>query len=270
MRPKMPENLLLAIDVGNSRVKFGVFERVTTSTTRSALPQIVAMISVAAAETIDWATVLTGLAAWSPSMATAVIAGANPAGVERLLSTWPAALPATPGVVRQASELPLRVNTEHPDKVGIDRLLDAVAANVLRRSDDAAVIVDAGTATTVDLVSADGSFEGGAILPGLELGARALHQYTALLPMIDVPALLERPVAPIGKNTREAIGSGLWFGQIGAIRELIALFSERAGRPPLVLATGGNGRSLAPALESNARFEPDLALRGLAHIAQSP
>jgi type III pantothenate kinase len=144
-----------------------------------------------------------------------------------------------------------------------------VAANVLRPQGAAVVIVDAGTATTVDLLSAEGAFEGGSILPGIELGARALHQYTALLPLIDVPALLAESVAPLGRNTREALGSGLWFGQIGAIRELIYLFERSVEGPIQIYVTGGNGSRLAPALRSDARFEPDLALRGLAHIAKA-
>jgi type III pantothenate kinase len=264
----MHKNLTLAVDVGNSRIKFGVFEGGRNLQER-ALPACLASVAIAAAEQVDWPSVTARLEEWVSHIITAVIAGANPAGVERLLSSWPAALRPAPNVVRGAAELPLRVNVDSPDKVGIDRLLDAVAANVLRRQGEAVIIVDAGTATTVDLVSPEGAFEGGAILPGIELGARALHQYTALLPLIDVPELLADPVAPLGRSTREAIGSGLWFGQIGAIRELIFQLAESTDRPSQIFVTGGNGRWLAPALRSRARFEPDLALRGLAHVAQS-
>jgi type III pantothenate kinase len=264
----MRENLIIAVDVGNSRTKFGVFEH-APNRQKHALPACLASIAIAATDVIDWATVTTCFDEWSPLITNAVIAGANPAGVKSLASTWPAAFGVVPRVVNRAAELPLRVNVESPDKVGIDRLLDAVAANVLCAPKDAVVIVDAGTATTVDLVSSGGAFEGGSILPGIELGARALHQYTALLPLIDVPALLAESVAPLGRNTREAIGSGLWFGQIGAIRELVYLFERSTEGPIQIFVTGGNGRWLAPALRSDARFEPDLALRGLAHVAQS-
>jgi type III pantothenate kinase len=264
----MRENLIIAVDVGNSRVKFGVFERGQNSEAK-ALPACLASIAVAATEQIDWASVTSHLEEWVPHITTAVIAGANPTGVDRLLSRWPAVFRAEPRVLRGAAELPLQVNLEAADKVGIDRLLDAVAVNVLRRQGDAVIIVDAGTATTVDLVSTAGAFEGGSILPGIELGARALHQYTALLPLIDVPALLAESVAPLGRNTREAIGSGLWFGQIGAIRELMYLLERSVEGSIQIFVTGGNGSRLAPALRSDARFEPDLALHGLAHVAQS-
>jgi type III pantothenate kinase len=265
---EMRENLVIAVDAGNSRIKFGVFERGQNSEGQ-ALPACLASSAVAAAEQIDWASVTAHLEEWVSHITLAVIAGANPAGVERLLSSWPAAFEIVPRVMKRAAELPLHVSVESPDKVGIDRLLDAVAANVLRPQGEAVVIVDAGTATTVDLVSAEGAFEGGSILPGIELGARALHQYTALLPLIDVPALLAGSVPPLGRNTREAIGSGLWFGQIGAIRELIFWLAQSTARLPQILVTGGNGRWLAPALRLDADFEPDLALRGLAHVAQS-
>src|SRR5262249_6105357 len=151
---------------------------------------------------------------------------------------------------------------------GIDRLFDAVAANLLRQPSEPVLVVDAGTATTVNYISEAGAFEGGAILPGLGLGARALHHHTALLPLIDVGKLGQHPVVPLGRDTPGAISSGLWYGQIGAIRELVSRLAESASRPPLVLITGGNGRALAAALGNNVRFEPHLALSGLAHVAQ--
>jgi type III pantothenate kinase len=171
--------------------------------------------------------------------------------------------------VQRAADLPLRVSVEHPDKVGIDRLLDAVAANVLRTPADPAIVVDGGTATTVNSISAEGVFEGGAIMPGIELGARALRQHTALLPLIDVQSLLLHPVEPLGRDTQGAIGSGLWHGHIGAVRELVTRLSESFSRRPLLLVTGGNGRWLASALGPDARFEPDLTLRAIAFVAQA-
>ncbi len=163
---------------------------------------------------------------------------------------------------------PCKPTSKTPDHVGIDRLLDAVAANLLRAEHQPAIIIDSGTATTVNAVSADGVFEGGAILPGLALQARSLHQYTALLPLIDVRSLADDQIDAMGRNTYEAISSGLWFGQIGAIRELTGQFVKSCAGPHLLLVTGGMGRWLAPALGEQFRFEPHLALRGLAFVAQ--
>ncbi len=269
----MPDRLSLAVDVGNSRIKFGVFEWALPNQGRPRLPECCASQAVSIAEKFDWEGILAHFEKWSPALQTAAIAGANPRAMEMILSSWPGAVWPLPFALRQAAELPLCVKVQFPNQVGIDRLLDAIAANVLRPPTAPVVVVDSGTATTVDLISSSGAFEGGAILPGLELGARALHQYTALLPLIDVQALLTSPVAAVGRNTIEAIQSGIWFGQIGSIRELVAQLTETAGQPPVVLVTGGNGRWLASSishrLEREVLFEPDLALRGLAYVAQS-
>lgn len=286
----MADRPILAIDVGNSRIKFGVCERASAPGAAAVLPSCVDLLVLPASEEIDWGRV-TAHFEESGAFRAAIVAGANPNGVAMILSGWPGGGWPAPVAIRRGGDLPLTVNVDFPDKVGIDRLLDAVAANVLRRPDEAVVIVDSGTATTVDYLSAAGAFEGGAIMPGLELGARSLHQYTALLPLIDVPSLLADRVAPLGRNTIDAIRSGLWFGQIGAIRELVTRLAERSERPPLVLVTGGNGRWLAAALRPAAlqesaavpapqsvggdrfawparvRCEPDLALRALALLA---
>ena len=97
--------------------------------------------------------------------------------------------------------------------VGIDRLVDAVAVNRLREPGRAAVIVDVGTAITVDLVAADGAFLGGSILPGLAMSARAMHEFTDLLPLVDVSELSEPPPA-LGTATEEAMRSGLFWGTV--------------------------------------------------------
>jgi type III pantothenate kinase len=264
----MSEKCILAIDVGNTRIKFGVMECIDSSASKSKLPGCIASIAVPVAEEPDWGTITAHFDKWKVHLTKAVIAGVNPSGVNKVVSGWPDGIWPALVVVRQAAELPLRVNLEFPDKVGIDRLLDAVAANVLRAPTVPAIVIDAGTATTVNYISTEGAFEGGAILPGIELGARVLHQHTALLPLIDAQSLVLNPVEPLGRNTPGAIASGLWYGQVGAVRELVTRLSESADRPPLLLVTGGNGRWLAPALGPPARFERDLALRGLAIVAQ--
>ncbi len=264
----MPEEMILAVDVGNTRIKFGVFARAASTTGEPVLPTNIASLAIPVAAEIDWGKVTAHFAEWSAQVTFARVAGANPGGVEAVLSRWPAKTWPGPIAVYRAAELPLRVNVEFPDQVGIDRLLEALAANVLRPQTDPVVVVGAGTATTVDYVSREGAFEGGAILPGLELGARALHQYTALLPLIDVQSLPGEGVSPVGRNTQEAVRSGLWFGHVGAVRELIARLAASSDREPFVIVTGGNGRWLATALGGGVQYEPDLAMRGLAYVAQ--
>jgi type III pantothenate kinase len=265
----MTENeFTLAVDIGNSRIKFGVFERPATAPVNDSLPICAGTQAVGVHQEVDWEVVAAHFAEWTPRITRAAVAGVNPPGMKRLLDGWTKSNWPAPKIVGLAAELPLRTNVDNPDHVGIDRLLDAVAANLLRSPYQPALIIDTGTATTVNAVSADGVFEGGAILPGLQLQARSLHDYTALLPLIDVQTLAENRVGAVGRNTHAAIQSGLWFGKIGAIRELTAQLAKSFPEPPLLLVTGGMGRWLAPALGDHYRFEPDLALRALAFVAQ--
>jgi type III pantothenate kinase len=183
---------LLAADVGNSRTKFGMFAASESSKTAAALPECLESWAVPHQETIDWSAIRERLAAREAQHVAGFVAGANPDGVVRLLSTWPRDGWSPPRVIDDPSAFPIEVRLEAPRKVGIDRLLNAVAANVIRPNGAPCIIVDTGTATTVDAVSADGAFEGGAILPGFELSARALHRYTALLPYITTDELVTR------------------------------------------------------------------------------
>lgn len=249
----------LAIDVGNSRIKLGVF---AASEPSGRLPTCVARTVALTNEPLPWDL----LRVWRLSAADwsrAVIAGSNPAMTEQLRNGWPAELGPIPQIVRNDEDFPLTIRVDEPRRVGIDRLLNVVAVNEVRRPDRPAVIVDSGTATTVDFVSADGAFEGGAILPGLALSAKALHEYTALLPLVSVPELGEQTPEPRGRNTRAAIRSGLFWGQLGAVKELIA---RQAPGDADIFVTGGGGALLATHLP-DSRFEPHLPLQGLVLVA---
>lgn len=166
-----------------------------------------------------------------------------------------------------AGDLPLQVRLERPDMVGIDRLVDAVAVNQLRDAHRPAVIVDVGTAITVDLVSADGAFRGGAILPGIQMSARALHEFTDLLPLLDMSDLTAPPSA-LGTNTVAAMESGLFWGAVGAVRQLTEELCNATGgnqtHQPQVFLTGGAGASVAELLGPDARYVPNLTLAGIA------
>jgi type III pantothenate kinase len=197
-----------------------------------------------------------------------LLGGVNPRGRDKLLDGWPATCWPAPVVLDNPFVLPLTINVDSPRTVGVDRLLNAVAANVIRPPATAMVIIDSGTATTVDVVSATGAFEGGAILPGFQLCSRALHQYTALLPRIANDELAGQPPVPLGKNTRDAIRSGLFWGQLGAVKELLRHLGCQLSGAPFTVVTGGAGRLLAPQLPQ-AAHEPFLALQGLAIVGQT-
>lgn len=251
---------ILAIDVGNSRIKFGLFARGALR----GLPESRASLAVRHSEPIPWQTIVGWLDGHSAGPIASIAAGVNPRGMERLVGEWPTGHWPRPKRIDTVEGV-LEVRLEAPGKVGIDRLLNAVAVNRLRPDGQPAIVVGSGTATTVDSISSDGAFLGGAILPGFELAARSLNEHTALLPLVlageltgDLPAL--------GRDTPGAIRSGLLYGQVGAVKELVARLSTD-GHEPLVVVTGGNGALLASHLGPGARFEPDLPLRGLAWMA---
>lgn len=251
----------LAIDVGNTRVKLGLFAE-PPADSRGELPRCIERAVVMSQESMPWELIAqwrSAASCWQP----AVIAGSNPRNIERVQADWPHSLGPVPRMVANTDEFPLPIRVDEPRRVGIDRLLNAVAVNELRSEGRPAIIVDSGTATTVDVVSTDGAFVGGAILPGLALSAKALHEYTALLPLVSVLELGQAPPEALGRNTRAAIRSGLFWGQLGAVKELI---ERQAGSETAVFVTGGGGALLASYLP-RARFEPHLPLQGLVLVA---
>ncbi len=153
--------------------------------------------------------------------------------------------------------IPIENRTRAPERVGADRLLAALGA--WRRA-GAAIVVDAGTAITVDLVADGPVFEGGAILPGPALCAEALHRRTALLPRVTIE---RAPGSALGLDTEEAIRAGVYFGAAGAIRLLVEKL--RAGREAAaVLVTGGAAPLLMPALPEHWVLDAALVFRGMA------
>jgi type III pantothenate kinase len=175
---------------------------------------------------------------------------------------------AVPLLLADHGSIPIEARLPHPERIGSDRLINAYA--VARLHGTPAIVVDLGTATTVDAVDGGGAFLGGAILPGVELGLRALAGGTALLPDVD-------PVAPrqaIGCDTGEAIRSGVVFGHVGAVRELVMRMTAELGphEKPHVVVTGGFSAapwaglfvdSGGPAAAIADLLDPQLTLRGL-------
>lgn len=161
--------------------------------------------------------------------------------------------------------LPLRVPLERPDYVGMDRLFDAVAANSRRKAGVPAVVVDAGSAITVDLVDASGAFVGGAILPGLRLMAKSLHDYTALLPLIEPPR--QAPAVP-GKSTIAAMEAGIFWAAVGGIEALLREYRQHSDGSVDLFLTGGDGPLLKAALP-DARLWPEMTLEGIRRSAEA-
>jgi type III pantothenate kinase len=237
----------LVVDIGNSRTKWGLC-------TAEAVVQSASLPSDDPAawqqQLEQWQ--LAGPLRW-------VLTAVQPENCARL-ADWVEHRGDAVSLLQWANQLPLRVLLEKPDHVGIDRLLDAVAANQRRRPGHSAVLIDAGSAVTVDWVDADGAFRGGAILPGLRLMAHALHDYTALLPLLPIPTHL--PEMP-GTSTRDAMAVGIVWTVIGGIREIIERLRPQAGEAPDVFLTGGDAALLRPGLPGDVIHWPLMTLEGI-------
>ncbi|MBI5155607.1 type III pantothenate kinase [Candidatus Poribacteria bacterium] len=159
-------------------------------------------------------------------------------------------------------DLGLRNEYEDPREVGMDRLVNAVAG----RSKYGAplVIVDFGTATTLDVVTREGNYAGGVILPGLETTADALSQRTAKLPHITV----ERPATALGKTTIHSMRSGLYFGSIDAVEGCIRRLEHEVGYKLRAIATGGLSPVLGPDMSRLHAIDANLTLEGIEMVWQ--
>jgi type III pantothenate kinase len=145
-------------------------------------------------------------------------------------------------------------------------LLNGVAASHRLPAGGAAVLVDAGSAVTVDWLDESGAFAGGAILPGLGLMARALHEYTALLPLVQVA----HPNPPVpGTSTLAAIEAGVFWAVAGGIQALLTQLAAHARDTPQIFVTGGDGPLLAKALNRDVHLWPNMTLEGIRIAAES-
>lgn len=155
-------------------------------------------------------------------------------------------------------ELGVEVHVDRPGEVGADRLVNTVSAHATYGGP--LIVVDFGTATTFDVVSADGAYEGGVIAPGVNLSLEALQRAAAKLPRIDIG----KPVKVVGTNTITAMQSGIYYGYASMIEGVIARIREEQAVPDMrVIATGGLAKLYSSACASISETDNDLTLRGL-------
>jgi len=161
-------------------------------------------------------------------------------------------------IIDATTPIPVRLDVDEPLSVGADRILNTLAASHLFRRDT--IVVDLGTATTFDCITADGAFIGGVIAPGVRTGAETLVRRTARLPRVD----LEPPRAVIGRRTDTSLRSGIFFGAVESIDGIVRRIRDEWRRPQaLVVATGGLAPLLAPHCATVDRIEPYITLYGL-------
>jgi type III pantothenate kinase len=154
----------------------------------------------------------------------------------------------------------LTIRYRPPEDCGIDRILAAAAAREMAGLPS--IVCDFGTATTIDAVDAEGTFLGGTISPGIGLLAETLHGKTAKLPMV----VIGEPPGVIGDSTANSIRSGIYYGYTGLVDGLIARIMKELGEDANVIATGGNAGLIAPASRFISTIEPNLVLEGLALV----
>ncbi len=246
--------MLLVIDVGNTNTVLGLYRdeeliqnwRITTDKTRTVDEYAVLIhellrlgdISMAAIEDV-------------------IISSVVPPTKEALEGLCRKYFKRSPYLIGPGIKTGMPIHYDNPREVGADRIVNAVGAYEKRRC--SLIIVDFGTATTFDLVSAQGEYEGGAIAPGLTISAEALFQRASKLPRVE----FVRPPQVIAKNTVNSIQAGLFFGYVGLVDGIVSRMRQESRENPLVIATGGLARAIAPASQTIQEVEPFLTLEGL-------
>ena len=249
--------MLLAIEQGNTNTLFAVYDgdswiaqwRTATDSSRTAdeyavwLSQLLHMNQLAFS-----------------NLSGCIISSVVPQSIFNLRNLTRRYMNVEPLVIGENVDLGIEVRIAKPSEAGADRLVNAVGAHLAYPGD--LILIDSGTATTFDIVAADGAFEGGLIAPGINLSLQALHEAAAKLPRIAI----QRPDRVIGKGTVEAMQAGVFWGYIGLIEGLVARIKAEWGKPMTVIGTGGVASLFEGATPSIDRFDPDLTIRGLLEI----
>jgi type III pantothenate kinase len=246
--------MLLTIDIGNTNITLGLYQddvrraawRLATDHER--MPD-------------EYGLQLLGLLGHAgvgrEEVEAAVMASVVPPLTSTFIQACAGYLRVEPLVVDAGVKTGVRIRYEDPKAVGADRVADAAAARQLYGTP--ACVVDFGTATTFDAISAEGDYLGGAIAPGIGIAAEALFQRTAKLPRVD----LARPPAAIGRNTVHAIQSGMIFGYAGLVEGMVARFRAELGPGTKVIGTGGLAELISGETSVIETVAPWLTLDGL-------
>jgi len=246
--------MLLAIDIGNTNITLGLYEgdtlctrwRIATGHEKMSDEYGILMLSLFQHAGITSSDV------HAVAMASVVppLTGTFVEACERFVDCEPL-------VVDGTIKTGVKILYDDPGQVGADRIVDAAACQKLYGGP--ACIVDFGTATTFDAISAAGEYLGGAIAPGIGIAAEALFQRTAKLPKVD----LHRPPSAIGRNTSHSLQSGLLFGYVGLVEGMVARFRAELGNDIKVIATGGLAEIIARETKVISVLAPWLTLEGL-------
>jgi len=246
--------MLLAFDVGNTTIAIGLFRgrelvkswKVSTDGGKTGDEYGVLVLDLMRVAGLDPGKVTGAIVSSVVPPLTPVIEGVCRNGFG-----------ATPLVVGPGLKTGMPILYENPLEVGADRITASVAA--FERFGGPLIVLDFGTATTFDAVSAQGEYLGGAIAPGIQIAAEALYLKTARLPRIEI----RKPKRAIGRTTVSSMQSGLYFGYIGLVTNTIGEIRKELGGKARVVATGGFGGQIVPEIPEIEAYEPDLVLEGL-------
>jgi len=251
--------MLLAIDIGNTNITFGIFEgdklratwRIYTRINEMADEYAIILLNLLHHEGLEVSDIKeVALSCVVPPLRATFVELSR-----RYFNTSP--LVVEPGI-----KTGIRIRMDNPREVGSDRIVNATAANNLYNKP--VIVVAMGTATAFDTVSREGEYIGGAVAPGIAIAAEALFTRTAALPRVE----LIRPKHAIGTNTVAAIQSGLIFGYAGLIEGVVARIQDELGEKATVVATGGYAQIIANETTVIDKVNPDLTLIGLKLIYQ--
>jgi type III pantothenate kinase len=247
--------VLLAVNVGNTNTVLGVFQgaelkwhwRVSTDPERTADELAVVFGEFLEQQDLSFTRQITGVA----------ICSVVPTATRALREMTERYFGFPPVVVEPGTRTGIPILSDNPREVGADRIVNAVAA--YERYGGPCVVIDFGTATTYDVISAKGEFLGGAIAPGVQVSNKALSASTARLPQVE----LHLPKSATGRNTIEAIQSGLLYGTAAEADGMIQRLRAEVGADATVVATGGLAPVVVPHCTEVDRYDEWLTLEGL-------
>jgi type III pantothenate kinase len=243
--------MILAIDAGNSRVKWGWYENGAHGGRWANIATVSLIEFAASGDHVNPFSVTHE----NPSRI--LISNVAGEGAHQLLVNWTSIFDAEPLWIRAERELcGVRSRYDRPEQLGPDRWAALIATRALE-PDRPSLVINAGTATTVDALSAEGEFLGGVILPGIDLMRFVLHEHTGRLPLQDGNYV----AAP--RNTLDAIETGCRHAQAGAVERMFRAMP----RGCVCVVSGGGGRALIERLDLPCRYVENLVLEGLARIA---
>jgi type III pantothenate kinase len=246
--------MLIAVDVGNTQTVIGAFD----GEARIAAWRLATRLDTSVDEFGLKVRTLLELAGIDASRVDgAILASVVPPMTPTLLAASRSYLGVEPLVVGPGIRTGMPIRMDHPQEIGADRIVNAVAAH--HRFGGPVVVIDFGTATTFDVVSEAGEYLGGVIAPGVLVSAEALFERAARLPRVQV----QRPARVVGRNTVHSLQAGLYHGYVALIEGLMARIREELKGTPRVVATGGLAHTFADDLAFLDAVEPDLTLEGL-------